>query len=189
MTSRAAIPALQALNLARGRGILPVRKASPCPGAARPFRRAVAFADLTRWTALIYLQRLPTWLALTTLVLIPLAVFNVLVDSWQMGMVDSEKLTQAFTLPPDQNPLFTDPALQMQIVQVFVTETGTQLFKLLVQSIVLSGAGAVLAAAAFRGRQASLIEGLHAALGSRLVALAAGHGSRWALIALIVATC
>lgn len=145
-------------------------------------------ADLIRWTLRIYLRHLPSWLALAALTLIPLAVFNVVVDLWQAGLVDWERLNAAFAIPPQQSALL-DPALLLQFIQLSISEIGAQLIVQLVQGVILGGVGAVLAATAFRGQTVSLLAGGRVALGERLTALVAGHGvALGALIALIIAS-
>lgn len=136
-------------------------------------------AEMVQWTIRIYTRYLPQWIMLTLLALIvPLALGAVAV-SMQSDIDPAllDRLRQPLDPTAPDSPL-NDPAFLQQMTDFFIRQGVMALLlgavSILMQQVVLGGAGAVLASAAFHGRSASLGEALRV-LGERAGALLTGH--------------
>ncbi len=136
--------------------------------------RTLTPRDLARWTARLYLQHWPRWMALALIALIPLLAVNQVFEAVLPQPAFDETLLQQFMAPLERGgPFDIDPVLQEQVMAMLLNNSLlliTQMVLMLLSQVIIvgvvaGGAGAIMASAAFHGRPVSLREGLRGVAG------------------------
>lgn len=125
----------------------------------------------------IYRRYWQLWLALALLALVPPLLIQSLATSAQADIIDGALFEDVMgyfergDMPPDA--LISD--LTGQFVSSSLIAFGLTALTLIVQAVVLGGAGAVMTRDAYRGQAVALGPALQQALGARVTALVGGH--------------
>ncbi len=136
--------------------------------------------EMALWTVRIYARHWTLWIVLAAIAILPVQALSLAAAPAQTAMLDLESMNELVqslqdgTLP-DEAALEALQALAGPMVGVFLLTLGLGLVALLMQAVILGGAGAVMASRAYRGEDVSLGQALTVALGERLVPLLGGH--------------